>query len=72
MDVEIEEDTFVISTNDYTINILKDERNYTELANALKFFGFDKFEIRKKEKALSQEENILRLNKFFDNQVKIK
>ena len=71
MDVEIENDTFIISTNDYTQSVLNDERNYSELKKALKFFGYDKFEIRKKEKALSQEENIQRLNKFFDDKVKI-
>ena len=71
MDVEIENDIFVISTNDYTMSVLCDKRNYDELAKALKCFGYDKFEIRKKEKALSQEENIQRLNKFFDDKVKI-
>ncbi len=71
MDVEDENGVFVINTNNYTFNILQEKRNYDELQKALEFFGYKKFEIRIKQKALTKEENLAILNKFFDNQVNV-
>ena len=56
MDVEEENGVFVINTNDYTFNILQEERNYSELKKALEYFGYNQFEIRVKQRALTQEE----------------
>ena len=70
-DVEYDNDVFVIYANDYTADMLTENRNYSELKKAFEFFDVKQFEIRKQKKALSVEENIQILNKYFDNQTKI-
>ena len=70
-DVEFDGEIFVINTNEYTSNILKEQKNQELLNDAFKFFGVEKFEVRKKQKQLTDDDNIKILNKYFDDIVKI-
>ena len=72
-DVQIDKDTFIISTPEQNIiDMLHTSENMEILKKAFLNFGWNKLEIKKSLKLASAEENIRVLNSYFNDIVKVK
>lgn len=70
--VSIENGVFIIrSDQQNVIDMLNQNGNNKELANELNKYGIKEYKIIQDEKAKTDEENIMILKKYFDNEVNI-
>ena len=71
-DVDVVDDTFIVkSEQQYVVDVLTQQENYEFLKNAFEYIGFNKFEIKKSDKVLSNEDNIKMLKTYFEGKVNI-
>lgn len=70
-DVKFVDGLFTITTQQNVSEILNLPQNYSELTKAFACFGYSNFNIEVCEKALTNEDNIRILNKYFENKVNV-